>query len=72
MAVHNVTNPTSILFQLAWKIFSFSYGVFTLGVFVFLAYVRKSAFRKLSEQGKKELAIGNVQPYCSSRRGHLN
>jgi hypothetical protein len=58
MTPHEISKPTSVLFQLAWKSFSYSYGTFTLGAFVLLAYVRKSGFRKLDANGKKELALG--------------
>jgi hypothetical protein len=54
------SKPTSVLFQLAWKGFSFGYGTFTLGAFVLLAYVRKGNFRKLDGKAKKELGIGEL------------
>jgi hypothetical protein len=61
MAPHEISKPSGVLFQLAWKTFSYSYGTFTLGAFVLLAYVRKSSFRKLDTKGKKELALGKSE-----------
>jgi hypothetical protein len=58
MAPQEMSKPANVLFQLAWKTFSFSYGTFTLGAFVLLAYARKSNFRKLDTAAKKELALG--------------
>jgi hypothetical protein len=60
MAPQEISKPANVLFQLAWKTFSFSYGTFTLGAFVLLAYVRKNNFRKLDAEGKKELALGKI------------
>jgi hypothetical protein len=46
------------LSQLVFKGLSFGYGTLGLAAFLLLASVRKSAFKKLNAEEKKELAAG--------------
>jgi hypothetical protein len=49
---------TSTLVWLAYEVFMFAYGFFTLVLFLLLAFTQKRSFMKLSKTDKKDLAAG--------------